>query len=128
MVPPDFEITFVAPNQDAVLTPPLLAHPGIPGDFHQLAASPTRDAGVADSLTGATDIDGEPRCMGTAPDIGGDEFATTVCGATSNPAAGGSTPFDLAAAKKKCKRKFPPGPKRKKCIKKAKRKAAAART
>jgi hypothetical protein len=33
--------------------------------------------------------------------------------------------FDLKAAIAKCKKKFPKGPKRKKCIKKAKRKAAA---
>jgi uncharacterized delta-60 repeat protein len=33
--------------------------------------------------------------------------------------------FNLAAAVKRCKKKFPKGPKRKKCIKKAKRRAAA---
>jgi hypothetical protein len=33
-------------------------------------------------------------------------------------------PFNLKAAIKKCKKKFPKGPKRKKCIKKAKQKAA----
>jgi hypothetical protein len=33
--------------------------------------------------------------------------------------------FNLAAAVKRCKKKFPKGPKRKKCIKKAKRRAGA---
>ena len=46
--------------------------------------------------------------------------------ATISPPAAATSTFDLAAAKKKCKKKFPKGPKRKKCIRKAKKKAAAA--
>jgi hypothetical protein len=50
------------------------------------------------------------------------------------PASPGPTPstpapgptFDLKAALKKCKKKFPAGPRRKKCIKKAKLRAGAA--
>jgi hypothetical protein len=46
---------------------------------------------------------------------------------TEQPCASATTavPFNLKAAIKKCKKKFPKGLKRKKCIKKAKRKAAA---
>jgi hypothetical protein len=45
------------------------------GDFHQAAGSPTIDAGTgAATLLGALDIDGDPRTVGAAPDIGADEF------------------------------------------------------
>jgi hypothetical protein len=44
------------------------------GNFHQLAASPTIDAGTTDAANGTVDIDGEPREVGLAPDIGADEF------------------------------------------------------
>jgi hypothetical protein len=54
------------------------------GDFHQLAGSPTIDAGTsAATLLGTLDFDGEPRaldgnCDGNAmPDIGADEFSVT---------------------------------------------------
>jgi hypothetical protein len=43
--------------------------------YHQLAGSPTVDAGVADPLSGDFDIDGEPRLFGAATDIGADEWA-----------------------------------------------------
>lgn len=43
-------------------------------DFHQLAGSATIDAGVGISLLGTADIDREPRIVGTAPDIGADEY------------------------------------------------------
>ena len=43
------------------------------GDFHQLPASPTIDAGTQDALLGSADIDGDPRTLGLAPDIGADE-------------------------------------------------------
>ena len=42
------------------------------GDIHQLPGSPTIDAGTASAI-GATDIDGQPRLTGAAPDIGADE-------------------------------------------------------
>jgi hypothetical protein len=52
-----------------------------------------------------------------------------ACGTGGGGSSGGGTTspntFDLAAAKKKCKKKFPKGPKRTKCIKKAKAKANA---
>ncbi len=44
------------------------------GDFHELTGSPTKNAGVTDSSSGAGDIDGEARTQGTAADIGADEF------------------------------------------------------
>jgi hypothetical protein len=45
------------------------------GDFHQLAGSPTRNAGTSGLELGALDIDREPRTQESAPDIGADEFA-----------------------------------------------------
>jgi hypothetical protein len=45
--------------------------------------------------------------------------------AGSGPTTGSSQSFDLAAAVKKCKKKFPKGKKRKKCIKRAKKRARA---
>jgi hypothetical protein len=61
------------------------------GDFHQLAGSPTIDAGVAGPLIGNTDLDGSPRsqppCIGGGPipDIGAYEFTpTAACPKPSN--------------------------------------------
>jgi hypothetical protein len=56
-----------------ILDPPLLAVDG----YHQLAASPTVDAGNTDAFSGALDIDGQPRTVGDFPDIGADEFVVT---------------------------------------------------
>lgn len=56
---------------------PLFADP-TNGDFHQLAGSPTIDAGNASaSMLGTLDIDGEERILGPAPDIGADESLDT---------------------------------------------------
>jgi Ca2+-binding RTX toxin-like protein len=44
------------------------------GDYHQLASSPTRNAGVSHALLGADDIDGDPRLNESAPDMGADEY------------------------------------------------------
>jgi len=52
--------------------PPLLAADG----FHQLAGSPTVDHGP-ESSPGEEDIDGDPRAIGNAPDIGADELVVT---------------------------------------------------
>jgi hypothetical protein len=51
---------------------PLLVNPP-GGDFHQLAGSPTIDAGVADAANGSLDFDGNPRTLGPQPDVGADE-------------------------------------------------------
>ncbi len=58
-------------NQTAL---PQLADPDN-GDFHQLAGSPTIDAGSGDPLLGTQDLDFTARVQGAAPDIGADEFA-----------------------------------------------------
>lgn len=50
------------------------AEPSLTPDFHELAGSVTIDAGVADSQLGAQDPDGDPRTLGSAPDIGAYEF------------------------------------------------------
>ena len=45
---------------------------------HQLAGSPTIDAGASDGSSGSSDVDGEQRPVGAAPDIGADEFGGVV--------------------------------------------------
>jgi len=69
-------VTETPPNQDSTAPGlfPILVDP-VSGDFRQRAGSPTIDAGSPDAFTGAFDIDGEPRTMGAAIDIGGDEFS-----------------------------------------------------
>jgi hypothetical protein len=47
------------------------------GDFRQYLGSPTINAGALDGFSGGHDLDGEPRTMGAAPDIGADEFDPT---------------------------------------------------
>lgn len=77
--------------------PPLFADV-VAGDYHQLAGSPTIDAGVNshfDSKLGLTDIDGQPRLFGSTTDIGADEYvpqaaaAPPPTGDTSTPALSG---------------------------------------
>ena len=96
---------------------------GALGNFHQASTSPTIDAGSAVDLLGTADFDGDARALGAAPDIGADEYVPPV------PPGGPGTPggtFDLAAAIKKCKKKFRKGTKaRKKCIRKARARAKA---
>jgi hypothetical protein len=53
---------------------PLLVDSAL-GDFHQLARSPTVDAGVADAANGAADFEGQARLQGANTDIGADEFS-----------------------------------------------------
>ena len=59
-------------------------------DFHQLAGSATIDAGVPISLLGTADIDGEPRIVGTAPDIGADEYIPPPPPPVPPPVTGGT--------------------------------------
>jgi hypothetical protein len=42
--------------------------------YHQALGSPTIDKGTSDASVGTTDIDGDPRKVGTAVDIGADEL------------------------------------------------------
>ena len=63
----------------------------VSGDFHELAASPTVDAGVDSVLNGSLDFDGLPRTMGAHTDIGAFEYPVTVC----QPASA-NTPFGKA--------------------------------
>ena len=58
---------------------PILAADG----YHQLAGSPTIEAGATDGSSGATDIDGQNRTIGQLPDIGADEFAFPTATAIS---------------------------------------------
>ena len=44
--------------------------------YHQAFNSPTVDKGAADGTVGTADLDGQPRLMGAAPDIGADEYDT----------------------------------------------------
>ncbi len=62
-------------NGDATnqASPPLFAD-AANRDFHQLAGSPTVDAGVDSAANGATDFDGEGRPQGARTDIGADEL------------------------------------------------------
>ncbi len=66
---------------------PLLANPNA-GDFHELSGSPTIDAGLADPLAGLTDIDGDPRILGAAQDMGADEFVSHRPASTTGSANG----------------------------------------
>lgn len=43
-------------------------------DPHQFGVSATVNRGVVDPLTGSADLDGQPRVVGGAPDIGADEY------------------------------------------------------
>ena len=44
------------------------------GDYREAAGSPTIDSGSPDPFLGPTDYDGNPRVLGSAPDIGAFEF------------------------------------------------------
>lgn len=60
------------------------------GDLHELAGSATVDAGTPDAQNGPSDIDGDPRGIGLAPDIGADEYQPPRTGlATSREYARG---------------------------------------
>ena len=72
--PPDSRVVELGGNQDVE---PLFAAPASL-DFHQLAGSPTIDAGVVTPLLGSADVDGQPRTQGSAPDIGADEFVPPI--------------------------------------------------
>jgi hypothetical protein len=70
-----------------VTAPPLFAN-AAGGDFHELAGSPTIDAGLASAEDGTLDYDGNARTAGAAPDIGAFEYQPP---AAPPPAGTGST-------------------------------------
>lgn len=90
-----------APNFN-VTDPPLLGTDG----YHQLAGSPTIDAGATDGSSGMTDIDGQVRTFGSAADIGADEVADADgdglldtadnCPNQAGPASNGGCPLAVA--------------------------------
>jgi hypothetical protein len=113
-------VTQVAPNQDQTASFPVLVDP-LFGNFHQLAGSPTINAGSPDASTGAFDIDGQPRTMGAAIDIGGDEFFESepvVAPPETKPKPRCRKGFKLKKIKPKKKGKKP----KKKCVKKKRKK------
>jgi hypothetical protein len=71
--------------------PPAFVDAGA-GDYHQLLASPTVDAGLPDSLLGLTDIDGDPRFFGSEPDMGADEYVPPPPSQGGGGGGGGGTP------------------------------------
>jgi hypothetical protein len=96
-------ITSASSNGNQI-TVPLFASAAT-GDFHELAGSPTIDAGISDPLMGSFDLDYKarvaPACVGGAagtPDIGAYEFATV---SPPIPACGKFTLGALKRNKKK---------------------------
>jgi hypothetical protein len=102
---------------------PLFAAP-LMGDFHELAGSPTIDAGITDPANGLFDLDGAPRAQGGSTDIGAYEFPQPAIPVTAPPTA--TPPVPLAPKKKKrCKKKkrklATEAAKKKKCKKRKRR-------
>jgi hypothetical protein len=64
-------------------TPPIFAD-AANANFDQAPSSPTIDAGIDDGLLGSTDLDGDPRLLGSAPDIGEDESVSANPAEPSN--------------------------------------------
>ncbi|HWT89744.1 MAG TPA: choice-of-anchor Q domain-containing protein [Solirubrobacterales bacterium] len=60
--------------QDGNVVTPLFANLAA-NDVHQLPGSPTIDAGIADGAVTSFDFDAGSRLVGSAPDIGADEYA-----------------------------------------------------
>jgi hypothetical protein len=61
------------------------------GDFHEYSTSPLIDAGVTGSDNGSVDLDGNPRTLGSAPDIGAYEFLPAPAATTGAASAIGAT-------------------------------------
>ncbi len=95
-------------NQTAV--EPLLA----PDRLHELLVSPTVDAGIVTGETGAIDVDGEPRILGAAPDIGADEVRPPA-----PPAAPSDAVAPVGTRLRLKPRRFRPKPARPKSIARA---------
>jgi hypothetical protein len=88
-----------AVSESAIQTAPPSFAGASTGDFHQSPDSPTIDAGSADALDpalGPLDLDGGPRSVDAAPDIGADEFVAPPPPAPlePEPEAGDTTPLN----------------------------------
>lgn len=71
-------------------------------DYHQVVGSPTIDAGAVDGSSGSTDIDGDARVIGSAADIGFDEYSPPPPPVTTTPpATPGEKPAPNTSFKKK---------------------------
>jgi hypothetical protein len=86
------EYTYTAPGTNGNQTAPPQFVDAAGGDFRETASSPTVDAGLTDSLLGATALAGEPRslpaCIGGTPipDIGAYEYVpTAACPSPPSP-------------------------------------------
>lgn len=66
-------------------------------DLHQTAASPTVDKGAGHAQLGAGDIEGDPRAMGDAPDIGADELRAVPTAGTATASAIGTDAATISA-------------------------------
>jgi hypothetical protein len=82
--PPHGRFVFGNGNQTAS---PLFVDPAA-GDFRELAASPTVDAGTTNNLVAPLDLAGTPRPAGLAPDIGAYELAPVPPPPPPRPAIG----------------------------------------
>lgn len=82
----------VAAGSNNQSIPPLFVDPAN-GDYRQKAGSATIDFGASNLQLGPLDVDGDPRTVGGAPDIGADEFVPPAPGggSTPPPAGGGGT-------------------------------------
>ncbi len=90
------EITDLGGNQTGV-------EPSLTSDYHEMAPSATIDAGLSDAQVGTVDLDGNPRTLGSALDIGAFEFVPPVApgaggGGVGSTSGGGSTPGGGSAA------------------------------
>lgn len=65
------------------------------GDYHLEPTSPAIDAGVVDPADGTTDLDGNVRLQGSAPDLGA--YESTPPSAPTGPGPGSSTPPPAAS-------------------------------
>jgi hypothetical protein len=72
--PEGANVSITAPGTNGGQVAPPLFTNAPAGDFHELNGSPTIDAGVTDAANGPFDLDGDPRTLGAATDIGADEF------------------------------------------------------
>jgi hypothetical protein len=82
--------TINTPEGHNQTTAPALADP-VAGDFHELSSSPTVDTGIASALADPEDLDGLPRSLGAAPDIGAYELPVpTVTTGTALVAGAGA--------------------------------------